>query len=137
MELDAKTGRTIVVGDKHSGRALGIRKPGFAGAVTVIGGKPEHSYERPALSKPTLVDLHAQPVFLAEEARWAVLAIGDAATWPGRDGLTRNETWDHAQRSAGIAARAVRPAGGRGGSAVVLDRPVRPHAPARGHAGRR
>ncbi len=37
----------------------------------------------------------------------AVLAIGDAAAWPGPDGPVREETWDHAQRSAGIAARAL------------------------------
>jgi len=37
----------------------------------------------------------------------AVLAIGDAAAWPGPDGPTRQETWEHAQRSAGVAARAL------------------------------
>lgn len=37
----------------------------------------------------------------------AVLTIGDAAAWPGPDGPVREETWDHAQRSAGVAARAL------------------------------
>jgi len=37
----------------------------------------------------------------------AVFAIGDAAAWPGPGGPVRAETWDHAQRSAGVAARTL------------------------------
>ena len=37
----------------------------------------------------------------------AVFALGDAAAFPGPGGPVREETWDHAQRSAGIAARAL------------------------------
>ncbi len=91
MKLDAKTGRVVVVGAGHSGGslALGLRKLGFAGAITVVGDEPDPPYERPALSKSMLVDPHAQPVFLADEARWAGIELRLHATATGIDRTSR------------------------------------------------
>lgn len=73
MEPDTSTRRVVVVGAGHSGGtfALTLRKLGFAGAIMVVGEETEHPYERPALSKAMLLDHQAQPVFLADAARWA------------------------------------------------------------------
>lgn len=51
-----KTGRVVIVGASLAGgRAAGVlRREGFTGALTVIGGEPYEPYDRPPLSKQVL-----------------------------------------------------------------------------------
>ena len=55
--------------------AISLRELGFTGQINLIGDEPELPYERPTLSKEFLSGADAEPVRLADEARWRELDV--------------------------------------------------------------
>lgn len=69
--------RIIILGAGHAGgaAAIALREFGFSGKINLIGEEAEAPYERPALSKEFLSGADAEPVWLADDARWRDLNV--------------------------------------------------------------
>lgn len=69
--------RIVILGAGHAGgaAAISLRELGFTGQINLIGDEPELPYERPTLSKEFLSGADAEPVRLADEARWRELDV--------------------------------------------------------------
>lgn len=69
--------RIVILGAGHAGgaAALCLRELGFTGQINLIGEEAHPPYERPTLSKAFLSGADAEPVWLADEARWRDLDV--------------------------------------------------------------
>lgn len=64
----------IGAGECGARAAFALREKGFEGRITLIGNEPHLPYERPPLSKHTLIDAH-QPKLVADAAGYAAADI--------------------------------------------------------------
>ncbi|WP_420469575.1 NAD(P)/FAD-dependent oxidoreductase [Brevundimonas sp. FT23042] len=69
--------RIVILGAGHAGgaAAIAVRELGFTGKINLIGEEPDAPYERPTLSKEFLSGADAEPVWLADDARWRDLNV--------------------------------------------------------------
>ncbi|WP_420479782.1 NAD(P)/FAD-dependent oxidoreductase [Brevundimonas sp. FT23028] len=69
--------RIVILGAGHAGgaAAIAVRELGFTGEINLIGEEPDAPYERPTLSKEFLSGADAEPVWLADDARWRDLNV--------------------------------------------------------------
>ncbi|MFI6345005.1 NAD(P)/FAD-dependent oxidoreductase [Streptomyces sp. NPDC050560] len=125
-------GRVLVVGAAAAGLATAeaLRRKGYRGALTLLGGEPEPPYDRPPLSKqvlsgawePERARLRAADDLAALDAEWV---LGDPATGldAGRREVTtaagRTLRADAVVVATGLTARTLPAQHGVGGTHVV------------------
>ena len=74
LERDLRPYDVLIVGAGHAGAqtAIGLRKAGFSGSISIIGDEPDPPYERPPLSKDYLGgDKGFERILIRPESFWA------------------------------------------------------------------